>query len=1087
MLTDNSAQIETGASIVDNITRCIKSCTSFFSKEAVRKTISKQWVSPTVVEETLPPEDKKESTLSLSSCGCENTTHTSCYHYVKKKLDEIINESKEGYRLTESDISEETDSQTTTLSRSHNVVTPILPGHDTPLEIEIAPPVVKAAESLSLVSPNLVLKSQQPTNPFKNCNPNAKSLMTSSYNECYQLEKSKSEMKLGRNKEQEIIGAPIKPVEKNRTISMANRLTKGLHDLTHGSSDRLQKWKIKLQSGGALRRHKDQSEPPITRQMLSNVPVSDDLNVSHKSPRPLHSSKSASDALQVNHITSATNIPLCLNGDLMDHRTLKSRESSVSQKDLSFHYHNMNSLQKIITTIDGYARGNFDYPPPKIMPFSGVKPKLRYYISVRQNHVNENIIRPIAFRPIGTLSDDQRKRHSKPMGLEKQVIRGCLLQKTQENEYDCVPDYSEKEKLSDFGSSGSDYGSIHPVHSLTKTSPFTTSCGATSTGSHLSSPPTTKKLYPSVSSSGRNSSAIQITPSPSDSGIVDFETAIRDKENELKIVRNTMEQNEEIIIKVYQEKEGAWKEELERLKTRLGASEKGENALRAQLSNCQKQTEMMSRSIDALRDEKTGLLRKCFQLERELTQLKQEINRPSTCSECRQRQKLISAPKQIMELELNLRSEVADLREEVTSLKQTLIGQIELFSEERKKWENELFSLISDMDQLRNESGDRRFGGRLSFEQHQRTLSSSSLDPYEDPVYGLERVSSYSDMRNLARRRRRDEERIRSQNRMDVKEEGQSALSSEYESLNYEISENQLYREEEANPKHHMKLWKQSRNRWIACFFIGVFTAFVAAAIDIMVHYSKEIKFGLILNTLLSKCDQESELTGEGCMWMVEGAWITYNCVLVGIAGALVIFWAPIAGGSGIPQIKCFLNGIQIPEVVKLKTLFAKAVGVACSVAGGLSAGKEGPMIHSGAVVGAGISQGRCRSIPFDTGLFKGFRNDREKRDFVSAGAAAGVASAFGAPIGGVLFSLEEGASFWNQNLTWRMVSIFPNHTNFLIMYGYEEIEKTIFQFFSAMISAFTVNLILSWFNGRSGWLSWTGLANFGVFEVWRI
>jgi chloride channel 7 len=47
-------------------------------------------------------------------------------------------------------------------------------------------------------------------------------------------------------------------------------------------------------------------------------------------------------------------------------------------------------------------------------------------------------------------------------------------------------------------------------------------------------------------------------------------------------------------------------------------------------------------------------------------------------------------------------------------------------------------------------------------------------------------------------------------------------------------------------------------------------------------------------------------------------------------------------------------------------------------------------MIHSGAVVAAGISQGRCVSIPFDSGFFKYFRNDHEKRDFVSAGAAAG-------------------------------------------------------------------------------------------------
>lgn len=150
--------------------------------------------------------------------------------------------------------------------------------------------------------------------------------------------------------------------------------------------------------------------------------------------------------------------------------------------------------------------------------------------------------------------------------------------------------------------------------------------------------------------------------------------------------------------------------------------------------------------------------------------------------------------------------------------------------------------------------------------------------------------------------------------------------------------------------------------------------------------------------------------------------WVGINGGLVIVASILTACFEPVAAGSGIPQIKCYLNGVKVPHVVRLKTIVVKVIGVIFSVAGGLIIGKEGPMIHSGAVIAAGISQGRSDTFrKFDLRIFEFFRSDTEKRDFVAGGAAAGVSAAFGAPVGGVLFSLEEGASFWNQALAWRI------------------------------------------------------------------
>lgn len=124
------------------------------------------------------------------------------------------------------------------------------------------------------------------------------------------------------------------------------------------------------------------------------------------------------------------------------------------------------------------------------------------------------------------------------------------------------------------------------------------------------------------------------------------------------------------------------------------------------------------------------------------------------------------------------------------------------------------------------------------------------------------------------------------------------------------------------------------------------------------------------------------------------------NTVIVLIGSLLVTYVEPVAAGSGIPQVKCYLNGVKVPRVVRIKTLAVKSLGVISTVVGGLAGGKEGPMIHSGAVVAAGISQGKSTTFRKDFKVFQYFREDHEKRDFVAGGAAAGVSAAFGAPIG---------------------------------------------------------------------------------------
>lgn len=104
------------------------------------------------------------------------------------------------------------------------------------------------------------------------------------------------------------------------------------------------------------------------------------------------------------------------------------------------------------------------------------------------------------------------------------------------------------------------------------------------------------------------------------------------------------------------------------------------------------------------------------------------------------------------------------------------------------------------------------------------------------------------------------------------------------------------------------------------------------------------------------------------------------------------------AAGSGVAEVKVILSGFVLHGYLGLKTLLLKTGALIFAVASGLSLGKEGPYVHIGTCVGNICSR-----------IFAKYRtNDAKKREMLSASASSGVAVAFGAPIGGVLFGLEE-------------------------------------------------------------------------------
>ena len=113
----------------------------------------------------------------------------------------------------------------------------------------------------------------------------------------------------------------------------------------------------------------------------------------------------------------------------------------------------------------------------------------------------------------------------------------------------------------------------------------------------------------------------------------------------------------------------------------------------------------------------------------------------------------------------------------------------------------------------------------------------------------------------------------------------------------------------------------------------------------------------------------------------------------IGVSLYLVKRFAPETSGSGVQEIEGALD--EIRPLLWKRVLPVKFIASLFSLGSGLLLGREGPTIQMGANLGKMIKD-----------IFR--QPDKENNPLVSAGAAAGLASAFNAPFAGIIFVIEE-------------------------------------------------------------------------------
>ncbi len=152
----------------------------------------------------------------------------------------------------------------------------------------------------------------------------------------------------------------------------------------------------------------------------------------------------------------------------------------------------------------------------------------------------------------------------------------------------------------------------------------------------------------------------------------------------------------------------------------------------------------------------------------------------------------------------------------------------------------------------------------------------------------------------------------------------------------------------------------------------------------------------VVFRALLAAADGLRNLLVQWSYSVPLFGWIfpmLFSAVGAVLATLLVIRYAPETSGSGIPHLKAVLHRFR--DLSWGRVLAVKMFGGVLAIGSGLALGREGPTVQMGGAVADGISRGMNVSL-------------QDRLTLTAAGAGAGLAAAFNAPLSGLAFVLEE-------------------------------------------------------------------------------